>query len=171
MAQAWVDGQPVAVRQGRITLVPAPAGRMLVLRVAPAGPLGEAAVLKAPILVETSPATGSLGDWREALGLNTFSGVVEYERVVEGRGQRAVLSLGDVRGTAEVWVDGWNAGVRLWHPYQFDLAPAWAPGPHRLRIRITNTLGAYYADGKPTSLCPETQWRSGLFGPVRIYEQ
>lgn len=169
-ARAWIDGEAATVRQGRITLAPAPAGRVLTLRIVPDGPPGEAAVLMAPIRVETSSATGTLGDWREALELSTFSGVVEYERTVDGRSQRAVLNLGDVRGTAEVWVDGWNAGVRLWHPYQFDVTPAWGAGPHRLRIRITNTLGAFYADGKPTSLCPEPQWRSGLFGPVQIYE-
>ncbi len=169
--QAWVDGESVAVRQGReITLNPAPAGRMLTLRIVPDGALSEAAVLRAPIVVDTAPASGRLGDWRQALKLSTFSGVVEYERMVEGDGRHAVIDLGDIRGTAEVWVDGWNAGVRLWHPYQFELTPAWGPGSHRLRIRVTNTLGAFYADGKPTSLCPEPQPRSGWFGPVRIYQ-
>ncbi|MCY0880121.1 MAG: hypothetical protein OWU84_14435 [Firmicutes bacterium] len=167
---AWVDGQAVEVHHGSLLVKPAPAGRMLVLRVVPQGFFSQAGVLRAPILVETAAASGQLGDWRDALGLTTFSGVVEYERWVEGTSQRAVLDLGEVRGTAEVWVDSWNAGVRLWHPYQFDLAPAWGPGPHRLRVRVTNTLGAYYGDGKPTALCPVSQQRSGLFGPVFLFE-
>ncbi len=171
-AQAWVDGEAVAVHQGHaITVEPAPAGRMLVLRIIPDGVLTEAAVLKAPMVVETAPADGRLGDWRQVLHLSTFSGVVEYERTIEGGSPRAVIDLGDIRGTAEIWVDGWNAGVRLWHPYQFELTPAWGPGSHRLRVRVTNTLGAFYADGKPTSLCPEPQRRSGWFGPVRLYER
>lgn len=169
-AQAWVDGEPEPVSQGSITRTPSPAGQRLVLRVVPAELVSEAAVLQTPIRVETSPAPGRLGDWRDVFELHTFSGVVEYERQVEGAGQRAILSLGDVRGTAEVWVDGWNAGVRLWHPYQFDVSTAWGPGLHRLRIRVTNTLGAWYAEGKPTALCPVDQQRSGLFGPVAIYE-
>ncbi len=168
--EAWIDGEVARMQQDRIELVSASAHRTLTIRIVPDGPLSEAAVLRAPIQVEISCAMGALGGWRETLGLSTYSGVVEYERVIEGQGQQAVLSLGDVRGPAEVWVDGWNAGVRLWHPYQFDVTPAWGPGPHRLKVRITNTLGAYYAEGKPTSLCPEPQSRNGLFGPVEIDE-
>ncbi|MCY0898636.1 MAG: hypothetical protein OWU33_06800 [Firmicutes bacterium] len=167
---AWVDGQQVEIHHNAITLTAGPAGRLLVLRVVPEGSLMEAAVLRAPILVETSAAEGSLGNWRDVLHLPTFSGVVEYERIVEGNGQTALLHLGHVRGTAQVWVDGWDAGVRLWHPYQFDVTPAWGPGRHLIRIRVTNTLGAYYSDGKPTALCPEPQSESGLMGPVRIFE-
>jgi hypothetical protein len=169
-AQAWVDDEAVAIHQGQIDLQPGAAGRRLVVRVMPLGPLCEAAVLQKPIIVETSQASGSLGDWAEVLALGAFSGVVEYERTVSGTATQAVIHLGTVRGTAELWVDGWNAGVRLWHPYQFDVSPAWGPGPHRIRIRVTNTLGAFYGDGKPSALCPEPQQRGGLYGPVQIFE-
>ncbi len=168
--EAWVDGQAVAVRHGRLDLIPGPAGRVLVCRVIPQGLEREASVLKAPIVVGTAAAPGYLGTWSGALGLHTYSGAVEYEREVGGQGQSAVLDLGAVRGTAEVWVDGWNAGVRLWHPYRFDLSPAWGNGRRRIRIRVTNTLGAFYADGKPTDFCPVPQQASGLLGPVTLRE-
>lgn len=170
-AQAWVDGIPVVIQGDHVDLNPGPAGRVLMLRIQPDGFATEAAVLAKPIYVQTAPAQGRLGDWSDALKLPAFSGVVEYEQVIQGTGTRAVLDLGEVRGTAEVWVDGWNAGVRLWHPYRFDLTPAWGPGEHRVRIRVTNTLGAFYSDGKPTGLCPPAQQVSGLFGPVRTYQQ
>lgn len=166
VTHAWIDGSPIPIFQEEWAIEPGPAERLLVVRIQPEGLSTEAAVLTAPVLVHTVPYRGRLGHWREALHLPTFSGVVEYQTTVTGPVAQTVLDLGEVRGTAEVWVDEVQAGVRLWHPYRFDCPSLSTSGAHRLKIRVTNTLGAYYADGKPTSLCPSAQTVGGLVGPV-----
>lgn len=169
-ARAWVGGNEVEVRDGVAEFKPQAAGAQCALRVVPEVPAPEAAVLREPVRFQLSAAAGSLGDWRTALHLPHHSGVVEYETEVEGTGAQAWLDLGYVRGTAQVWVDGRDAGVRLWHPFRFDLQGLWGSGRHRLRVRVTNTLGAHYEIGRPTSLVGKGQGAGGLFGPVRIAE-
>ncbi len=168
--EAWVDGRPAPVRDGVAEFPPQPAGTLCALRVVPSGTVPEAAVLREPVRLELSAAAGGLGDWRTVLHLPHHSGVVEYDTVVDGTGARAWLDLGYVRGTAQVWVDGRDAGVRAWHPFRFDLGGLWGPGRHRLRVRVTNTLGAHYEVGRPTSLVGRGQAAGGLFGPVRLGE-
>ena len=167
---AWVNGAPVPTSGERLQFPPVDAGALLTLAVTPAGLQTEAAVLQAPLIVETTPHAGGTGDWRTRLALPTYSGAVVYETVVDGFTDAAVLDLGRVRGTAEVFVDGQSAGVRLWHPYRFDCSPLWGPGRHQIRIRVTNTLGAYYSDGKPTVFGSSEQAAGGLFGPVLLAE-
>ncbi len=168
--RVWVDGQEVQVRQGQARFAPQPPGNLCAIRVIPAGAQPEAAVLDAPVRFETSVVPGPLGDWRTALCLPHHSGVVEYETSVEGRGTSAWLDLGYVRGTAQVWLDGQDMGTRLWHPFRYNLERAWGTGRHRLRVRVTNTLGTHYEVGRPTSLVGTGQAAGGLFGPVSLVE-
>lgn len=60
--------------------------------------------------------------------------------------KRAILDLGNAYETAEVFVNGVSAGVRLCRPYVFDLTPCLAAGENRLDIEITNTLGTEVRD-------------------------
>lgn len=181
----WVDGEELSMRSGTVQFPPVLAHTMVAVRVEPEGPFTEADVLRAPIRLETLPATGNLGDWRTALGLKHHSGAVEYETTVELAGkEHTVLALGHVRGTAEVWIDGEPAGVRAWRPYQFDLGSR-AKGRARLRIRVTNTLGTHYEVGRPSDNVgggtyyyandndpswPDVYASGGLFGPVQLFE-
>lgn len=162
------------------------AGAMAAVKVDPVELSTEASVLRAPIRFEMAPAPGSLGDWRTVLGLPHHSGAVEYETVLQTQAMTdAVLDLGHVRGTAEAWLDGEALGVRLWRPYRFALGAALAEGPHLLRIRVTNTLGAHYEVGRPTAMVASAMddygantadgaaarmsfAAGGLFGPVQI---
>ncbi|WP_248927519.1 hypothetical protein [Paenibacillus hamazuiensis] len=186
--RVWIGGAEAEASGGVVRFAPQPAGTVAAVKVIPDGPLTEAAVLLAPIRFETVPAQGALGDWRTALCLPHHSGAVEYETVFEAPAlDEGELDLGHVRGTAEVWLDGEPLGVRLWRPYRFAL-PQLAGGRHRLRIRVTNTLGTHYEIGRPTSLVggnpavtywsreraeEEREWQiwfpsGGLYGPVRI---
>jgi len=182
----WIDGEEVAIKQSRAEFAPQHAGAVAAIRVETAEPYLEADVLRLPVKIETVPHEGNLGDWRTALSLPHHSGAVDYESVLETDGvSEATLHLGHVRGTAEVWIDGRPLGVRLWTPYSFDLGNLLRPGKHRLRIRITNTLGTHYEIGRPTGnvggdkeiaywnkeMLPE--WpdlfaSGGLYGPVQI---
>ena len=168
--RAWVGGGEVEVRDGIAEFPPQPAGTLSALRIEPDGATPETAVLREPVRFRLEAAPGSLGDWRTALHLPHHSGVVEYETRVEGSADRAWLDLGYVRGTAQVWVDGQEVGTRLWHPFRFELGAVWGPGPHRLRVRVTNTLATHFETGRPTSLVRTGQAAGGLFGPVRVAE-
>jgi len=184
----WIDGEPTPMRDGRAEFAAQPAGAMAALRIMPDDASAEADVLLAPIRFETVQTVGALGDWRTALCLPHHSGVVEYETTFawQEAGSSAVLSLGRVRGTAEAWLDDRPLGVRAWGPYRYELSIA--PGVHRLRIRVANTLGAHYEVGRPSSNVggsvdpkvsywqPEgmpDHWQEafaagGLYGPVRL---
>ena len=78
------------------------------------------------------------------------------------------LDLGEVRGTAEVLVDGESAGVRVCSPYAFDLSGPVGPAGATLEILVLNTLGPHLDAVSPTPYVFEGQRRSGLFGPVRV---
>lgn len=168
--RVFVQGAEVPCRDGQATFPPQSPGALCALRVEPDASAPEAAVLQGPVRIAVGTHPGMLGDWRTVLHLPHHSGAVEYEAEVEGTAESATVDLGYVRGTAQVWVDGQDAGVRLWHPYVFDLQGLWGLGRHRLRIRVTNTLGTHYAVGRPTSLVGEGQAAGGLFGPVRLGE-
>lgn len=184
-ARAWLNGAEIALRGGKAEFPPQPAGAIMAIRIEPAGAESEAAVLKGPIRFRTAKVRGELGDWRTALCLPHHSGAVEYETTFEtdARG-RITLDLGHVRGTAEVWIDGRPLGVRLWRPYRYACGELPA-GSHRLRVRVTNTLGAHYEIGRPSAVVgannavmywtnkDQSAWRpvfpaGGLFGPVRL---
>ncbi|WP_233530945.1 glycosyl hydrolase family 2 protein [Paenibacillus alkalitolerans] len=187
-ARLWIGGAEAPVVNGRAQFPPQRAGTVAAVKIVPDGVDTEAAVLKAPIRFETAPMQGPLGDWRTALHLPHHSGAVEYEAYVDLPVLKdAVLDLGFVRGTVEAWLDGKPLGVRIWSPYRFSLGPDTVAGTYRLRIRVTNTLGAHYEIGRPTSLVganpdvaywskdrpEEAEWQTqfaagGLFGPVRI---
>jgi hypothetical protein len=184
-ARAWLNGAEIALRGGKAAFPPQQAGAAMAIRIEPAGTESEAAVLTGPIRFRTAAVRGELGDWRTALCLPHHSGAVEYETTFDTDGAgRIWLDLGHVRGTAEAWIDGKPLGVRLWRPYRYAGSVSDA-GKHRLRIRVTNTLGAHYEVGRPSAVVgannavmywtnrDESAWRpvfpaGGLFGPVRL---
>ncbi len=132
------------------------------------------AILDGPIRFETGAGCMRLGDW-ENLGLTGYSGGVRYGRMVEwagndGDGARFLLDLGRVRGTAEVFVNGESAGVRIWSPYAFDLTDHLSEGENELEVLVFNTLGPYVDAVSPTRSVFDGQRVSGLMGPVRILE-
>jgi hypothetical protein len=100
-----------------------------------------------------------LEDW-ESLGLNNFSGLLDYKASVsvpkvDGR---AILDLGKVFGAVEVWVNEKPCGQKLWGPYAFDVSAALEPGENRIRIRVANLPCASYG----------IKHKAGLRGPVKI---
>ncbi len=110
------------------------------------------------------------GSWDE-LGLSHYAGGLVYTAELELEaldGRKAVLDLGRVRGTAEVRVNGQDCGIRLWHPYRFDISQAAKPGKNRIEIRVFNTLGPHYAEGHPSRHVFKNHTKSGIFGPVSV---
>jgi len=78
------------------------------------------------------------------------------------------LDLGRVRGTAEVWVNGQPAGVRVWSPYQFLITDFLRAGENRVEVLVLNTLAPYLDVQSPTFYVFPGQTDSGLLGPVHL---
>ncbi|MBI2941012.1 MAG: hypothetical protein HYY04_11310 [Chloroflexi bacterium] len=189
-ASAVLDGEPLDLVDGTAHLPhPQRPERALAFRVEmPVGTLAGAAFAR-PVRFDCGPGAIRLGDWRDQ-GLPHYVGGIRYRRTFDGlpNSGAVVLDLGRVRGTAEVSVNGQPCGVRLWHPYRFDITAALhdggtaltpSPSPtgrggsesgreNELEITVFNTLGPHFGDGHPSPYCYTGQDRSGLFGPVRL---
>jgi hypothetical protein len=101
--------------------------------------------------------------------LPTFSGTFRYEanlKWASASGERAVIDLGEAFETAEVFLNGVSAGVRIAAPYRFDLSELIREGNNTLSIEVTNTLVKETPDffSRLGQLEP-----SGLLGPVRVF--
>jgi hypothetical protein len=131
----------------------------------PAPGLLGGSTLAGPIEFAVAAGEMDLGDWQNA-GLSSHSGAVSYRRMLDGvPSGRARLDLGDVRGTAEVLVDGRRCGIRICSPYVFDIDSV--PGAD-LEVRVFNTLAPHLDAISPTPYVFAGQKRSGLFGPVTL---
>ncbi len=81
--------------------------------VEPAPGLYGGALLTGPVAFATGVGELELVDWQDA-GLANHSGGLRYRRRLEA--PISGLHLGEVRGTAEAFVDGVSAGVRVCSP-------------------------------------------------------
>lgn len=169
---AQVDGHELKTDDGRVTLpAPAPAGTAVTLRVSAVDGRRGGALLDGPVSVELAdePMEAPLLAWDE-LGMHNLGGHVTYVSTVNVAtvGGRSVLDLGEVRGTAEVTVNGRPAGTRVWGPWHVEVTGLLRPGPNAVEVRVRGTLAGYLDDASPTSGVYAGQVRSGLFGPVRL---
>lgn len=150
---------------------PTEPGRRMTVRFSPGDGRRGGALLDGPIVVTTESAEAELAAWDE-LGLATMGGAVHYERAMRvdaPAGARVVLDLGEVRGTAEVLIDGELADTLFAGPWRSDVTAAIRPGAeHRLEIVVRGTLAPYLAVASPTAGVLAGQRRLGLFGPVAV---
>lgn len=79
----------------------------------------------------------TLKGWEDKAGTVAFCS----ELFMEQEPKAAMLDLGNVYETAEVFVNNRSAGVRICRPYRFDLSGLFKEGVNELRIEVTNTLG------------------------------
>jgi hypothetical protein len=130
--------------------------------------------------LDEAPRSISAGDWREVFGDN-FSGDVLYETETGFPDEDCILDLGEVKYTAEVFIDGISLGVRYMSPYIYYI-PA-GVRKSKLSVRVSNTAANEYvthdayAMFTPAQIGPyhtrnlkfeEDSMSSGLFGPVTI---
>ncbi|MGI6707238.1 MAG: glycosylhydrolase-like jelly roll fold domain-containing protein [Clostridia bacterium] len=107
------------------------------------------------------------GNLNTPQGLPRFSGTLAYEKafVWESSTKVVTLDLGEVGETAEVWVNGQAAGVRITPPYVFDISDLLVKGKNTIRVEVTNTL-VYQEHDFLSGFQPI--YPSGLIGPVRL---
>ena len=176
-----VEQQPVAhADETNVTVMkvnlahPTALRRVCALRVETRPGYRAGGILDAPVRFEMVTGRMKPGSWEEQ-GLVGYSGGVQYHQTLirdtDGQsGNRTLLDLGRVRGTAEVHVNGELVGVRIWSPYVFDLTDHLRPGENDLHITVYNTLGPYMEAVSPTTFVFPGQTVSGLFGPVMLTE-
>ena len=126
----------------------------------------------------------ALKPWAE-LGYGWYSGTGIYERnfdLTAGQADsRVVLELGDVRHTAEVFVNNRRVGARLWAPYEFDISPYVQKGLNSLTVRVSNLLANEMRWKRDETRMGDPWHRywhednieseslvSGLLGPVKV---
>lgn len=139
--------------------------RPIELVIQPAPGLAGGSTLSGPIEFAVGPGELNLGDWQDA-GLPSHSGAVTYRRTLANvPNGPAQLDLGEVRGTAEVFLDNRSCGIRVCSPYAFSVETK--PGAE-LEVRVFNTLAPHLDAVSPTPYVFAGQKRSGLFGPVTL---
>jgi len=171
--EAWIDGEPMRdAGKGRFVAGrPPSASAVVALRIVPETGRGGGAALPEPVVVETD-ASGviALGDWSKLGILNNYSGGARYGAKIvltkeEARVTDAVIDLGKVAGTAEVRVNGRDAGVRVAPPWRLAVTGLLKTGENLVEVTVYNTLANHYQTipskyrGSPAS---------GLLGPVRL---
>ena len=103
-------------------------------------------------------------------GFEEITGTVRYEGQLWkkiGKG-RVILDLGTVYETAEVFINGTSAGIRICKPYRFELTSLLRDGENQIAVEITNTLGTQMRDPISHYLPIEP---FGVEGPVRLYKE
>jgi len=172
--QAWIDEVPMQARgNGRFeALTPAIAAASVELRIKPLTGYSGGALIPEPVTVETGTGSMALGDWSQRGILHNYSGGVRYRLVfplsAEQADARVELDLGKVVATAEVQVNGRNAGIRVAPPWRLELTGLLKAGNNTLEVLVYSTLANHYQTipsryrGSPLA---------GLLGPVRLLSQ
>lgn len=101
-------------------------------------------------------------------GFENRTGTASFETdiFIEDNGGPIWIDLGSVYETAEVFVNGASAGVRICGPYTFSLTGLIQKGHNKLRIEVTNTLGTANRDGISHYLPIEP---FGICGDIILY--
>jgi hypothetical protein len=170
--QAWSNGEPMINKGEGVFEVndPAEPATTIALRVEPDVGRSGGAAIPEPIIIETNgDGVMPLGDWSQMGVLNNYSGGVRYRKtfiLTEQDTQGDIdIDLGSVTATAEVWVNGQNAGIRVAPPWKLNVSGLLQAGDNDAEVLVFNTLANHYQTipshykGDPAS---------GLFGPVRL---
>ncbi len=178
--QAWADGTPMTVSAGKqrsdgateYTAAAAqvnPLAAKVALRIMQERGCYGGAALPEPIALTCGPGRMPAGDWAQMGALADYSGGLWYRKTIaltpeQTRG-RVLLDLGRVCATAEIFVNGQSAGVKLTPPWTLDISSLVKPGDNRMEILVCNTLANHYGT-IPTRYRGSPE--SGLIGPVSI---
>ncbi len=164
---AWANGQELTPQGDRLVVPnPAPSPVPVLLRIDQAHGAYGGAALQEPIQLECGPGRLALGDWAKLDGLLSYSGMAMYRKTLTlTPAKRTVLDLGHVAASAEVYVNGRSAGVRVCPPWQFDITALAQAGENRIEVLVANTLANHYTT-IPTRYRGATT--SGLLGPVVV---
>jgi hypothetical protein len=109
-----------------------------------------------------------IGDWSELDGLRAYSGGIWYRKTLnieKKAGEMIEIDLGELVASAEVFINGESAGIRLAPPWKFDITGQVRTGENKIEILVLNTIANNYTS-IPTRY--RGSIRSGLIGPVTV---
>ncbi len=124
-----------------------------------------------PEYIKQTCETGmiTLGDWSEIDGLKAYSGGALYRKTIaispDHLKNKLEIDLGDLVSSAELFVNGKSAGIRLSPPWKFDITPFAGSGENKIEVMVYNTLANNYTT-IPTRY--KGSEKSGLIGPVKL---
>lgn len=175
-AKAWVNGEKAKVKHyGSVYEIDLPKSTTVDCRVIAIELSGldhkhqGAAAFSSPIKEICGYSPTSLQDWGMIPGMEYYSGGMQYrcsfkiDKIDPDMDYR--ISLGDVVSSAEVKINGKDAGIRLSAPWEFKLSPYIIPGTNHIDITVYNTAHNHYLS-IPTQY--NSKQKSGLLGPVKI---
>jgi hypothetical protein len=148
---------------------PLPAGTFVELEVHAVDGRRGGALLDSAVEVEVAEVEAPLVSWEE-LGLRALGGHVRYRTTFTASAGPVVLDLGEVRGTADVLVNGELVDQLVWAPWRTEITRALRPGHNELEVVVRGTLAGYLDDASPTTAVAAGQVRTGLFGPVTLVQ-
>ena len=122
-----------------------------------------------PVQFECGPGEVELGDWSSIDGLRDYSGGAWYRRDMnlgaDQIGGDVQLDLGRVSSSAEVWVNGMKAGIRLAPPFRVSVGKLLKAGSNTLEVLVYSALDNHYRTIPTRYRRPGV---SGLVGPVSL---
>ncbi len=111
----------------------------------------------------------TLGDWSKMDGLKAYSGGAWYRKTIQmdkvEQNKNIFIDLGDIVSSAELFINGKSAGIRLAPPWRFNITNLAFTGENKLEVLIYNTLSNNFT-AVPTRY--KGSAKSGLIGPVRL---
>jgi hypothetical protein len=111
----------------------------------------------------------NLRDWSTIDGLKSYSGGAWYRKTIninaDDLKRQLEIDLGDLVSSAEMFINGKSAGIRLSPPWIFDITNYALAGENKIEVLIYNTLANNYTS-VPTRYRGEI--KSGLIGPVTL---
>jgi len=126
--------------------------------------------------VEKASESVPIGTWPK-VGLPFYAGTVTYRADVEladlAPGERVVLRMPGLRGSAEVRVNGHVADHVLWPPYECDVSAQVRHGQNVVEIEVANTLrnllGAHFNPGEDWKSAVAIRSYAGAAGQPKIF--
>jgi hypothetical protein len=111
----------------------------------------------------------TIGDWSEIDGLRAYSGGAWYRKTInieaKDLAEGIEIDLGHIISSAELFINGYSAGIRLSPPWTYDITERVKAGENRIEVLVYNTLANNYTS-IPTRYRGDI--KSGLIGPVSI---
>lgn len=172
--RAWIDGEPIVLREGVAQFEPVTRAARLDLSV------GSFDQLLGPIVATVGRARCDLGNLT-ATPLRFVSGTLRYRCTAQlpplPPGCRVELALGDVGVAASVQINGTALPARAWPPFTWEVTGVVTTGTNDIVVDVSNTRAGRRAaesthDGRDlVTHGPDLLTHldlNGLHGPVRI---
>jgi hypothetical protein len=111
----------------------------------------------------------NLGDWSNIDGLKSYSGGFWYRNSIKINADdlkyKLEIDLGDLVSSAELFINGKSAGIKVSPPWKFDITQFAKEGENKIEVLVYNTLANNYIT-IPTRYRGDI--KSGLIGPVTV---